>query len=192
LAALDPSGISAWWLNDTVRFAVSADGLVTSNVSLDEGTYGVRVWVNDTLGNTLNGTFSVNVQDTLPPEIDHPEDINYTLGDTGNSITWHPTDELPASYEISIGGTVVRSGLWNSSSEAISISVDGLDIGTYSYTVVVTDEHGLSSSDTVIVTVLEPASPLPPMDTIIILVIILGSVVVVIIVAVVLRRRRAY
>ena len=192
LTAIDPSGISTWWLNDTVSFAVSTDGLVTSTVSLGEGTYGVQIWVNDTLGNTLNGTFSVSVQDTLPPEIDHPEDINYTLGETGNSITWHPTDALPASYEISIDGTVVRSGLWNSSSEVISISVDGLDSGTYTYTLVVTDEHGLSSSDTVIVTVSEPTTPIPPIDMVIIIIVIMGGIVVVIIVAVVLRRRRAY
>jgi len=192
LTAIDPSGISTWRLNDTVRFAVSAGGLVTSIVSLEEGTYGLQIWVNDTLGNTLNGTFSISVQDTLPPEIDHPEDINYTLGETGNSITWHPTDALPASYEISIDGTVVRSGPWNSSSEVISVSVDGLDSGTYSYTLVVTDEHGLSSSDTVIVTVSEPPAPIPPIDMTIIIIIIAGGVVVVIIVAVVIRRRRAY
>jgi hypothetical protein len=192
LTAIDPSGISTWWLNDTARFAVSADGLVTNIVSLEEGTYGLRIWVNDTLGNTLNGTFSVNVQDTLPPEIDHPDDINYTVGQTGNSIAWHPTDALPASYEISIGGTVVRSGTWNSSSEVISISVDGLDSGTYSYTLVVTDEHGLSSSDTVIVTVSEPPSPIPPIDMTIIIIIIMGGVVVIIIIAIVIRRRRAY
>ncbi len=192
LTAIDPSGISTWWLNDTVRFAVSADGLVTSIVSLEEGTYGLHIWVNDTLGNTLSGTFSVSVQDTLPPEIDHPEDINYTLGETGNSITWHPTDALPASYEISIDGTVVRSGPWNSSSEVISISVDGLDSGTYSYTLIVTDEHGLSSSDTELVTVSEPTTPIPPIDMTIVIIIIMGVVVVVIIVAVVLRRRRAY
>ena len=152
----------------------------------------MQIWVNDTLGNTLNGTFSVNVQDTLPPEIDHPEDINYTRGQTGNNITWHPTDALPASYEISIDGTVVRSGSWNSSSEVIFISVDGLDSGTYSYTLVVTDEHGLSSSDTVIVTVSEPLDPIPPIDMTIVIIIIMGGVVVIIIVAIVLRRRRAY
>ena len=192
LTAIDPSGISTWWLNDTARFAVSSDGLVTSTVSLEEGTYGMQIWVNDTLGNTLNGTFSVSVQDTLPPEIDHPEDINYTRGQTGNNITWHPTDALPASYEISIDGTVVRSGSWNSSSEVIFISVDGLDSGTYSYTLVVTDEHGLSSSDTVIVTVSEPLDPIPPIDMTIVIIIIMGGVVVIIIVAIVLRRRRAY
>jgi hypothetical protein len=192
LTAIDPSGISTWWLNDTVRFAVSADGLVTSIVSLVEGTYGLQIWVNDTLGNTLSGTFSVSVQDTLPPEIDHPDDINYTRGQTGNSIAWHPTDALPASYEISIGGTVVRSGTWNSSSEVISISVDGLDSGTYNYTLVVTDEHGLSSSDTVIVTVSEPPTPIPPIDMTIIIIIVMGGIVVVIIVAIVIRRRRVY
>ncbi|MHA1960499.1 MAG: hypothetical protein ACW99U_09720 [Candidatus Thorarchaeota archaeon] len=67
LNATDPSGLDTWWLNDTARFEVDDEGVVTNRTSLDIGQYGVHVWVNDTLGYTLEGMFKVIVTET-PPE----------------------------------------------------------------------------------------------------------------------------
>jgi len=91
--------------------------------------------------------------DTTAPSIDHPFDIEYPIGQFGNNITWHATDDYPSSYEILLDGTLNRSGLWNSTGEAITIVIDGLSLGEYNYTLVVYDIRGNSDSDEVMVTV---------------------------------------
>jgi parallel beta-helix repeat protein len=91
--------------------------------------------------------------DTTPPVIDHPSDISYEEGVTGNSITWNPEDLNPSSYEISRNGTIIISGYW--SGESITISIDDLESGYYFYECKVYDLYDNSITDTVIVTVTE-------------------------------------
>jgi len=55
-------------------------------------------------------------------------------------------------------GSEVNSGAWNTTSEAISISVDKLYLGTWNYTIIVYDQGGNSVQATVFVKVIE-ASP---------------------------------
>ncbi len=95
------------------------------------------------------------VWDTTLPTIDSPSDLEYIEGDSDHSISWTPGDAHPVSYVVYLDGVPVKSGAWNSSSEVITISVDGLSLGTYNYTIVVTDIGGNTASDTVIVTVAE-------------------------------------
>ncbi|MGV9169957.1 MAG: ABC transporter substrate-binding protein, partial [Promethearchaeia archaeon] len=95
---------------------------------------------------------------SLKPDIDSPQDIEYERFATGNSITWDPSGIAPGSYEILRNGTLVKSGAWNESSEIISISVDGLDVETYNYTLIVYDANGNSATDSVMVTVCPPTS----------------------------------
>ncbi|MFX1603305.1 MAG: NosD domain-containing protein, partial [Promethearchaeota archaeon] len=97
--------------------------------------------------------------DTTPPTIDSPSDIEYEHGTTDHSIVWTPDDLNPQSYAIYLNGTEVRSGAWNSTSETITISVDGLAIGAYNYTVVLHDTSGNSANDTVLVTVVDTTAP---------------------------------
>jgi hypothetical protein len=53
----------------------------------------------------------------------------------------------------------VKSGLWNSSSETISISVTGLSVGQYNFTIIVYDVGGNTVSDIVWVTVSDATPP---------------------------------
>ncbi|UCE11115.1 MAG: hypothetical protein JSW61_04035 [Candidatus Thorarchaeota archaeon] len=68
LNASDPSGIDSWWLNDTVRFAIDNEGVVTNRTTLGIGEYGIHVWVNDTQGYTLDGSFTVIVAEPIPED----------------------------------------------------------------------------------------------------------------------------
>jgi hypothetical protein len=105
-----------------------------------------------------NGYNPLVSDDSVPPEIDSPADIPYYVGDTGHSITWNPTDEHPVRYEILRNGVSIRTGGWNSTIEIISISVDGLGIGSWNYTIIVTDSGGNSATDTVFVIVSESST----------------------------------
>ena len=114
-----------------------------------------------------NGTYSIPgtagsidhfpriLHEDIRPYLDHPLDIEYTVGETGYMITWSPFDDFPALYEVLKDGASFDSGSWDGSE--ISVSVSGLLPGVYNYTLTVWDLSGNNASDTVFVTVLEEA-----------------------------------
>ena len=118
------------------------------------------------------------------PTLNQPEDIEYVLGDTGYNITWILTDEYPGSYQIFKDGTEVMSGDCNSTSEDITIAVDGLEIGKHHYTIYVVDFRGNMNHDEVFVRVLDSIS-----DNFLLIGFIAGAVVVILVTVVVIKRR---
>jgi hypothetical protein len=131
---------------------------------------------------TLNRLGIEEYTDATAPTLDHPADIEYIEGETGNSITWHPMDDYPASYQITVLGAGQWSGVWNSTTEEIVVNVDGLITGEHNYTIVVADTRGNTASDVVIVRVSSP-----PAWPYIVVFVVAG--VVVVIVAIFVRRR---
>jgi len=81
-----------------------------------------------------------------------PSDIVYNHTDTGHSITWMPIDLYPSSFKVLCNGTVILDSGWNGSS--ITVSVDGLELGRYNFTILVKDTSGNSVTDEVWVTVI--------------------------------------
>lgn len=155
--------------------------------SLPVGIFNFTIIAIDAEGNNAADSVLVRVVDAESPIIDSPEDIEYTYGETGNWIHWAPEDLNPATYRIYRNNTLVKSGLWNSSAEAISANVDGLALGTYRYRIVVTDTSGNSISDEVVVTVLaEPPNYFLSLSFII----TLGSVVVMVVVVILIIRAK--
>jgi len=61
LNATDTSGIDSFWVNDTVRFTIDTEGILTNKTALDIGSYGIQVSVSDTNGYTLSSSFYVIV-----------------------------------------------------------------------------------------------------------------------------------
>ena len=109
--------------------------------------------VYDSSMRSARDTVIVTVVDTTPPVINHLLDIRMNETDTGLSIVWIPSDLYPASWEVRLNGTVIVSGAWNSTGEEIVVSLDGLDPGTYVYSITVTDMGGNSEHDVIVVTV---------------------------------------
>jgi parallel beta-helix repeat protein len=96
--------------------------------------------------------------DTVAPTINSPADIQYELGSTGHSITWTPSDDHPSLYWVYIVyGATIESGDWFGGT--ISINVDALSVGEYTYNVIVYDTCNNSISDEVIVTVVDTTLP---------------------------------
>jgi parallel beta-helix repeat protein len=155
IQAYDASGIDHYWVSDTARFSVDEDGVVTNNVSLPCGEILLEVRAYDSYGHYCSADIVIVVLDVTVPAVNHPDDVTYTEGQVGNSITWQASDDNPRAYEVVRDCVVVREGLWNSSSEQIVISVDGLASGLYSYLLLVFDAGGHVMSDSVLVTVLE-------------------------------------
>ncbi|MFW9954095.1 MAG: hypothetical protein ACFFD3_06055 [Candidatus Thorarchaeota archaeon] len=96
----------------------------------------------------------------LRPFLDHPADIGFEAGSTGHDITWNPKSytTTTGSYEVDLNGTPQGSNVWDGS--GISYDADGLDPGVHFVTLTVTDEFGISESDTVIVEVVDTTPPI--------------------------------
>ena len=94
-----------------------------------------------------------------PPTINHPEDISYQEGETGNEIIWIATDNDPATYTITQNGVQVETGTWTSGSP-ITINVDGLLLDEAAdYIITVSDQKGQTVTDTVSVSTISISLP---------------------------------
>ncbi|MFX0061103.1 MAG: ABC transporter substrate-binding protein [Candidatus Hermodarchaeota archaeon] len=96
-------------------------------------------------------------KDTTAPKVTSPPDQTYAEGTTGHNISWIATDDNPDNYTIYRNGTQLTMGAWTSGM-AITVSIDGLAVGTYNYTITVTDSGLNSVTDTVMVTVTAPTT----------------------------------
>jgi hypothetical protein len=104
----------------------------------------------------------------IPPTITHPADNQYTVGQTGNSISWTVTDSSigTTNYSVYSNGTSITSGSWMSGTP-VTWNVDGLAIGEYNYTIIAHDGLGASVQDTVMITVVAPLASLPGYSTLV-------------------------
>jgi hypothetical protein len=92
------------------------------------------------------------------PVIDAPSDVTYEAGTTGHEIDWTPSDSTPTSFSLYLDGVLQDSGVWDGS--IITASVDGLDLGTYNFTLQVFDFFDNSATDTVLVFVEDTTVPI--------------------------------
>ncbi len=117
LNATDPSGIVQWWLNATAQFVIDSSGVITNTSSLwFTGAYWLEVRAFDPYDNYVSAIFSITVTDSVLPEINHPDDIEYIEGHVVGSIIieWTATDDHPDEFMIYRNGIIHQSGPWNS------------------------------------------------------------------------------
>jgi hypothetical protein len=148
---------------DYVEFFLGASFLTTDSVApfshevylevYELGIYTINVIAHDFEGNIASDSINITIIDGIPPDLDAPSDISFEEGTMGEVIEWDPTDTRPASYEVYVNNTLSLSGDWNSSSDLVVVSLDGLPAGLFNYTCVVYDDGGNSDTDTVMVTV---------------------------------------
>jgi parallel beta-helix repeat protein len=175
--------ISEWWINNS-HFIID-DGFISNDLALDLGEYPLKVRAYNLYGFYISGTFTVTVADTIAPTIIGPDDFDYIVGQVGRVITWLPEDRAPASYIVTLDGIEVMSGAWNSTTENITINVDGLSVGDHNFVFKAIDTSGNTATDAVIVTV-RPADFTP-----LFIVIGAGGIVVAIIIVVYLVRKKS-
>lgn len=128
----------------------------------------------------------------LRPTINHPADVDYLEGATGNSISWTPSSDRPWSYRITVDTALEDSGSW--AGGVISIDIDGLTNGTYDYEITVFDNAGYSISDIVNVNVtIAPTNTtggVPGDLTILLVIITAGGVVLIIVIVLVMKKKK--
>ena len=137
LNATDNVGLSSWWLNDTVHFTISNEGIVTTRGIIPVGVYGVQVWVNDTSDNAINTTFAVTVFDTRTPVwVETPQNQTVVSG-TSFVCDFDATDPSGIA-EWWVDDTVHFTIDWTGQLRTIGI----LQPGVYGLRVYVSDVHG--------------------------------------------------
>lgn len=129
---------------------------------------------------TVNPYFFNLAERTTPATITSPQDLSIDAGSQGHSIQWNTTGAYSGTYDIFRNQTVVDDGDWDGGS--IVFNLDGLAVGTHNFTLVIEDYYGMTSQDTVIVTVsggdLPDLFPMIAIGGVAVIVVIAGAVIV--------------
>jgi hypothetical protein len=119
--------------------------------------------------------------------INHPSDLEYDQGATGNSITWLANCTAPSSFTVTQNGTSFSSGSWEG--HYVTITVDDLTPGTHAFEITVEDGWAASATDIVLVTVIPAPFIIPPLPLLPLLLIAGGGVAVIIVILVILKKK---
>jgi len=125
--------------------------------NLEPRTYNYTIIVFGENEISVSDTVLVTVIDSISPSIGHPVDIVYEYGSEGHSIVWSASDLYPDDYTIQRNGVFLDSDSWSSGS--ITLDIDGLALGSYVYTILVSDTSGNNAYDSVHVSVTDTTSP---------------------------------
>ncbi|RLI57207.1 MAG: hypothetical protein DRP09_04185 [Candidatus Thorarchaeota archaeon] len=149
LEASDDTFVSTYTVNDTILFSVTDDGLVTNNVRLHVGSYGLLVKAFDAFGKSVSAEFKVDVVDTTGP-------------------TWSEsqvTDEIVSGQEYvldvraqdfsGVASYTVNSTFFSINETAYLKNTVMLGAGVYVFEVTAEDIYGNTNSLTIVLTVLQ-------------------------------------
>jgi len=134
---------------------ISGIPIICSVDGLDIGSYGYTIEINDGYDGIVLDSIWVTVINTNPVLTLTPSDFSYEVGETGNNISWIFSDVSTnnPTYTITRNGVPIIIDNPCVSGGVIEISVDGLDVGSYGYTIEVDDGYGETVLDSVWVTV---------------------------------------
>ncbi len=149
---LDPDHYDIYRNRLIVHHVLWNGGAINHSIDgLSVGLYNITIVAYDGSGNSDADTVFVEVVDTVAPSIDSPNDIDYVVGSTGHQISWSVSDLGASFYQILRDGEVLVDAAWDGS--PIVVNVDLLILGTFNYTLVVSDQGDNTASDSVLVTV---------------------------------------
>ncbi|MHA1943156.1 MAG: hypothetical protein ACW96M_02055 [Candidatus Thorarchaeota archaeon] len=142
--------------NDTsgdVLFEVYTDYLKVDGFIARHTVLFTNTTTSEYIGNiTISRTGIEQYTDDTAPSINHPDDIEFMEGSTGFEIIWTPTDDYPATFEISVNEVVTDIGSWTSVT-SIVLDLDQFTAGVYTCTITVYDFAGNHVTDSVLVNV---------------------------------------
>ncbi|MBN2228467.1 MAG: hypothetical protein JW779_02665 [Candidatus Thorarchaeota archaeon] len=90
-------------------------------------------------------------KDIRAPIITADDDLTYEEGYTGYALTWSAEESNPLSFNLTLDSTVLLNGTWRG--ENITINVDKLAVGTYTYNLTLKDYFNATSFAVIVVEV---------------------------------------
>jgi hypothetical protein len=137
---------------------ISIDYVIELNIqNLTVGTYIYLIIFEEQNGIVFRDYAIITVYESIPPEIiEKPADnLYYQYGSPLELLlSWTINDDHPGEYSIYRNDTEISWGNWNSSSPVI-VSVIGLNMGVYNYTLEIGDSTGNTVYHSVLVWVIE-------------------------------------
>jgi hypothetical protein len=106
-----------------------------------------------------------NYSDTFLRQLD---DISYIVGSSGNRIMWETILNKNASYNLYRDSDIIETGVWEGG--PLLVDIDGLGVGIYNFTLVVTYDGGLTESGSVRVIVFDIFDPHGPLNPLVVVV----------------------
>ena len=101
----------------------------------------------------INAAWSITpVGNIVLPTLSSPSDATYESAD-GHNISWVVRGSHPNTYTVYRNSIKINSSTWNWG-DLIIVSLDGLSVGLYYYTVIAYDSFGNSALDMVIISVI--------------------------------------
>jgi hypothetical protein len=135
--------------------------------AIDHGNYnrfddGINIgndWTdfNGTTPYTILGTSGTNdsfpqlFEDDIDPILIEQLDTAIDVETSGNMMTWTASDEYPYTYSVQVDSSPELTEFWTGGD--ITVNLDALTVGSYTFVVTVTDGAGNSASDEIIVNV---------------------------------------
>ena len=141
---------SGSYTNDTY-ISINIDGLGL-------GIYNFTCYVNDSYGNWVVDLCWITVEDTTSPSLDSPSDDTIELGSTDDWVNWTCTDLDSDNYIVYYNSSEWDSGSWTSGI-SINVSLDGLTLGLWNFTIICFDSSGNSDVDLVWILCEDTTSP---------------------------------
>jgi len=129
--------------------------------------------------------------DYTDPIVSHPPDISFEVGTTNHTISWVCSDTNPHNYTIWKNDVFMDSGNWSTNPMTITVVLDGLTEGVYTYSLVVLDDFYNMASDDVTVTVTAVTTDGNPegFPSTLTLGIIIGSTLIIVVAVVLIVKR---
>ncbi|MBY9016027.1 MAG: right-handed parallel beta-helix repeat-containing protein [Candidatus Lokiarchaeota archaeon] len=136
-------------------FPMIKNEIVINVDGLDIGVYGFTIEVEDGDGGRFTDGLWVKITNNAPIFTATPTDFSYEVGDMGNNLSWSFSDISTnnPTYTITRNGLLLIIDNPCVSGEVIEFSVDGLEVGSYGYTIEINDGYGETILDSVWVTV---------------------------------------
>ena len=129
------------WVNQTYDYTFNvSDAFTITGESI--GYYEIELVAIDDNGNEASNITTLRLFENVTPVVNSSEDVEFYHGEIGYSIEWNVSDEFMDMYAIFRNETELENGTLDPTSPFVSISLDGLDIGTYVYKLRVNDTSG--------------------------------------------------
>lgn len=144
----DDYSVDQYRVNDTTRFSIDINGIVTNVSTLALGIYELNVTLNDTSGNEYSELFNITVQDISAPvpnympniTLDYNQQLSvvYTATDFSGVKDWSIND---SRFDITSSGLLTNATLLDLNNYSILVTItDNLDNSeSYSRNIIVRD-----------------------------------------------------